>query len=927
MSLDFSDRDLKSRSFRGQDLKGANFSNADIRGTDFAKANLLRANFTDARAGLRPYQVLAIVIFSVFLSALSSFAGGTYAGLIGAGISITSPLDALGNAAPLFAVGSIITLVASIIIFFFKNFKFVFIYFLIQIAILTMISGLFLKLGSMGFAGASNTSKVISWINNGGILSMLLANTALAAMTLAVVLSVMVAGLWGIVGCLAGASSLGLWYALDEYWITVWVISGVMATSLAGVYLAKQVLAGNYKLSFFRTIAITLMTIRGTSFRSTNLTEANFTHAVLKGADFSDSQLVRTNFHRARKLDQARVSSTILSDPVVCNLLTTHRGSHQSFRGRKLNGANLTNADLCGADLCDTNINEATFAAADLVGANLSSAQALKTNFKQAQMTSACIEAWNIDNDTQLEGVVCDYVYLLNHQQERRPSSGSFAPGEFTKLFQEVLDTVDLIFRNGLDYTAFLTAFKQVQVKNQDTELAIRSIENKGDGVIVVKVDVPAHADKPKIHSELTQDYALTLKAIEEQYQATLQAKDEQLTIYRQHQADLKELTQLLINRPTRHLEASSSVAAQTPEGKLVVLKLGPGDFDMGYPVILQIGVDGTLPAVEMTGQLPASPELPKLYRQWQVLYRKSLKAVRLDVPQTQVTNISRQAFFQDCYDSAERLSRTLNDWLNSDTFRPVREQLLGKLDVSEPIRVILQTDQYQLRQLPWQLWDWFENYPKVEMALSANAYGQVKRSKPTSSKNARILAVLGNSANIDIRNDRKLIEELSNVTTTFMVEPHLKALNHQLWMHSWDILFFAGHSASQHDHEMGQLYINSTDTITIPQLKYALRKAIEQGLRLAIFNSCDGLGLATNLADLSIPQMIVMREPVPDQVAQEFLKNFLQVFSSGKSFYQSVREAREMLQGLEDQFPFATWLPVIFQNPAEIPPTWQEFL
>ena len=55
---------------------------------------------------------------------------------------------------------------------------------------------------------------------------------------------------------------------------------------------------------------------------------------------------------------------------------------------------------------------------------------------------------------------------------------------------------------------------------------------------------------------------------------------------------------------------------------------------------------------------------------------------------------------------------------------------------------------------------------------------------------------------------------------------------------------------------------------------------------------------------------MIFMREPLPDKVAQEFLKNFLTEFSAGKSLYQSVREAREKLQGLEGEFPCASWLP-----------------
>jgi hypothetical protein len=64
--------------------------------------------------------------------------------------------------------------------------------------------------------------------------------------------------------------------------------------------------------------------------------------------------------------------------------------------------------------------------------------------------------------------------------------------------------------------------------------------------------------------------------------------------------------------------------------------------------------------------------------------------------------------------------------------------------------------------------------------------------------------------------------------------------------------------------------------------------------------------------------------EPVPDRVAHAFLMHFLTHFSQGQSFYQSVRDAREQLQNLEEQYPCADWLPMIVQNPAEIPPTWQ---
>jgi hypothetical protein len=106
---------------------------------------------------------------------------------------------------------------------------------------------------------------------------------------------------------------------------------------------------------------------------------------------------------------------------------------------------------------------------------------------------------------------------------------------------------------------------------------------------------------------------------------------------------------------------------------------------------------------------------------------------------------------------------------------------------------------------------------------------------------------------------------------------------------------------------------------LSIHNRQYALKRSIETGLKLVILNSCDSLELAAELISIQLPQAIVMREPVPDIIAQQFLKNFLTAFASGLPLYRAVRSAREQLQGLEDDYPCASWLPVICQNPAEI--------
>lgn len=358
---------------------------------------------------------------------------------------------------------------------------------------------------------------------------------------------------------------------------------------------------------------------------------------------------------------------------------------------------------------------------------------------------------------------------------------------------------------------------------------------------------------------------------------------------------------------------------------KRVVLTLLKGSLEQGFPAILRIREDRALleTGLQVTGQLPPAPELLAAFDHWCSAYRQSvLPNSRIKPKPGQITNIS-------CRQLSLDLAAQLNRWLNSDQqeWRKIRDQLQRSLSETEEIQVIIETEHAFLRQLPWNVWDLFSTYYKqAEIALSASHYqSTLTRPTPTNRK-VRILAVLGNSAGIDTQADRALLEKLPHAEVHFLVEPQRQDLNDQLWsQQGWDLLFFAGHSSSQTDRQTGRIYLNQTDSLSLEELKHGLERAAAHGLRIAIFNSCDGLGLARELADLHIPQIIVMREPVPDLVAQEFLKHFLKRFAEGKPLYLAVREARERLQGLEDRFPCATWLPVICQNPVEASPTWQE--
>ncbi|MDJ0651048.1 MAG: CHASE2 domain-containing protein, partial [Xenococcaceae cyanobacterium MO_188.B19] len=356
-----------------------------------------------------------------------------------------------------------------------------------------------------------------------------------------------------------------------------------------------------------------------------------------------------------------------------------------------------------------------------------------------------------------------------------------------------------------------------------------------------------------------------------------------------------------------------------------VVLKIGNGSFTEGFAVTLLIGKQGLPPELEINSRLPPAADIPEKYRLWQTSYLNLNLVVRLEPKKVFVSNYS---YIEDCDRNSRELLQSLNAWLDSETFRPLREKFLAKLNPNDEIRILIQTENTQLQCLPWHLVDWFEYYTKAEIAISKYNYEKEELSLKSSSEKVRILAIIGNSEGINTEHDRQILKKLPNSHVTLLVEPERKEITEQLW-HSegWDILFFAGHSNSDYSKKTGSIHINQQDTLKVTELKYALKKSAEKGLQIAIFNSCNGLGLARELADLNIPQILVMREPVPDKVAQEFLKYLLTDYAKGASFYLAVKEARAKLQGLEDKYPCASWLPLIVQNPAAIPPTWQQLI
>ncbi|WP_446876802.1 pentapeptide repeat-containing protein [Phormidesmis sp. 146-33] len=259
------------------------------------------------------------------------------------------------------------------------------------------------------------------------------------------------------------------------------------------------------KFALIRTIAITLGAIGGTSFCGADLTDADFTQAILKSTNFNHTRQKRTVLHQvcwsgATKLDRARLGTSILANSDVRKLLTTRNGYKKSY----------ANADLSNANLKGANLNHA----------NLTQALAVGADFSQACLTGACLESWNIDHTTKLDQVDCQYVFLLEQpnaigSRERRPHDPDkvFQPGDFEKLYAKIMTTMQLLLRNGVNPEAFAVAFQKLMQENPDISPdSVQAIEKKGNDVLVT-LQISEGTDKGKLEHTFDTAYQAKLEA------------------------------------------------------------------------------------------------------------------------------------------------------------------------------------------------------------------------------------------------------------------------------------------------------------------------------------------------------------------------------------------------------------------------------
>ncbi|GEM_PF-842496 len=279
-----------------------------------------------------------------------------------------------------------------------------------------------------------------------------------------------------------------------------------------------------------------------------DLSQADLSQADLSQADLRLADLRSANLNKAR-LRSAKLASAKLCSADLCSADL----SYVNLSFADLNSADFSSAHLHGADLSYANLN-----CANLSDANLDESQVLYTDFTQATLTGACIADWQIGSSTILEDVKCDYIFRTYDDMEyeflgRLPvdPESTFAPGEFTQLFQVIasaLETIPITFTEGIDWQAFFQAFQDLRTSCPGEDISIQGMERKGDA-FVVRLEVNAEADKAAIETEVKQRYAHQLAALEAQYQERLRLQSEEIAHHRQTQSSLLHIVQTMAEK------------------------------------------------------------------------------------------------------------------------------------------------------------------------------------------------------------------------------------------------------------------------------------------------------------------------------------------------------------------------------------------
>lgn len=316
---------------------------------------------------------------------------------------------------------------------------------------------------------------------------------------------------------------------------------------------------------------LTKATLKNVDLSQANLNYAKFNEADcedinLNEADLSYSCFFKANMRHANlyssKCYQTDFSEANLESSLFTNsecLRAKFYKSNLRFAGFKMANiasANFQKANLQNSFLYAANAIDCDFSEADLTDALSGAMRGIDANLCGATLTGVCIEDWNINANTNLQDIKCDYIYNKSGWDEdgnflpleRLPHDTkiNFKEGEFEKFIQKAQNVVNLIFHDIIDWNAFSQTFFQLEVTDPDAKAKVLGI-NFRNNLLVVTVEVSNARIVSDYHKSFMEGYSFAKQELVPQYEASLKVKDQQINSLIQ-KVGLTNITQSIQN-------------------------------------------------------------------------------------------------------------------------------------------------------------------------------------------------------------------------------------------------------------------------------------------------------------------------------------------------------------------------------------------
>ncbi|MFB8792114.1 MAG: WD40 repeat domain-containing protein [Potamolinea sp.] len=338
-------QNFQNRSFTGQNLTGADFSYSDIRGTDFTNARLIGANFSHSIAGLPPprknlliaisfleltatgiafylvsfvpsiveqnpsiiknYLLLPGIITFSFLAVLFIFnshkkitATLVTVTIWWVGVAVVASTALIAPAITIVVAAGVTWALVGVLVAALPKVR-SWAYFLLCITVAVMVVLAFVKNELFFALGCAVYGICALQLAVDAALNLILAVDAILPFVLAWVFGAILA-----FGSTVVTSGIRLEKSGALFWgVGVAVIIAVVVTvALLAIYIAKLTLADSQKFAFSHPIT-TLIAAKGfTKFRGANLTQANFTQAIIKNTDFTGATLTKVRLTKGEQI-------------------------------------------------------------------------------------------------------------------------------------------------------------------------------------------------------------------------------------------------------------------------------------------------------------------------------------------------------------------------------------------------------------------------------------------------------------------------------------------------------------------------------------------------------------------------------------------------------------------------------------------------